>query len=77
VTVPEGLSLTEMVEFGYAQTQQAHARWLNNPQIMPHLRSTSIGDMFTDGEGNLYVVESCGFQPYQPKAISPVGNGLH
>lgn len=72
VTVPEGFSLTEMLEFGYAQTQHAHTSWFNNPQVVPHLRSTSMGDMIGDDEGNIYVVESFGFQPYQPKAISPV-----
>lgn len=72
VTVPDGLSLTEMLEFGYAQTQHVHTSWFNNPPVMPHLRSTSMGDMIGDNEGNLYVVESFGFQPYQPKAISPV-----
>jgi hypothetical protein len=72
VTVPEGLSLTEMLEFGYAQTQHVHTSWFNNPQVMAHLRSTSMGDMIGDNEGNLYVVESFGFQPYQLKAISQV-----
>lgn len=57
VTVPEGLSLTEMLEFGYTQTQHVHTSWFNNPQVMVHLRSTSMGDMIGDGEGNLYVVE--------------------
>ena len=72
VTVPEGLSLTEMLEYGYVQTQHAHTSWFNNPPVMPHLRSTSMGDMITDNDGNLYVVESFGFQPYQPRAIAPV-----
>lgn len=72
VTVPEGLSLTEMLEFAYAQTQHAHSSWFNNPQVMAHLRSTSTGDLVADSDSNLYVVESFGFQPYQPKAIHPV-----
>lgn len=72
VTVPEGLSLNEMLEFGYAQTQHAHISWFNHPQVMAHLRSTSVGDVIADDKGNLYVVESFGFQPYQPQAIAPV-----
>lgn len=72
VTVPEGLSLTEMLEFAYAQTQHAHSSWFNNPQVMAHLRSTSAGDLIADSDGNLYVVESFGFHPYQPKATHPV-----
>lgn len=72
VTVPEGLSVTEMLEFVYVQTQHTHTSWFNNPQVMPHLRSTSVGDLISDDEGNLYVVESCGFQPYQPQVMAPV-----
>ncbi|MCA9922857.1 MAG: hypothetical protein KC421_10815 [Anaerolineales bacterium] len=72
VTVPEGLSLTKMLAFAYAQTQHAHSSWFNNPPVMAHLRSTSAGDLIADSDGNLYVVESFGFQPYQPKAIRPV-----
>ena len=72
VTVPEGLSLTEMLEFAYAQTQHVHSSWFNNPQVMAHLRSTSAGDLVTDGDGNLHVVESFGFQPYLPEDVVPV-----
>lgn len=72
VTVPEGLSLTKMLAFAYAQTQHAHSNWFNNPPVMAHLRSASAGDLITDSDGNFYVVESFGFQPYQPKAIRPV-----
>jgi len=72
VTVPEGLPLTEMLEYAYAQTQHAHSAWFNNQQVMAHLRSSSVGDLIADNEGNLHVIESFGFQPYQPKAIAPV-----
>ncbi len=72
VTVPEGLSLTEMLEFAYAKTQHTHSSWFNNPQVMAHLRSTSTGDLITDSDGNLYVVESFGFQSYQPEVVAPV-----
>jgi len=66
------LSLTGILEFAYAKTQHAHSSWFNNPQVMAHLRSTSAGDLISDSDNNLYVVESFGFQPYQPKAIAPV-----
>ena len=72
VTVPVGLSVVEMLEFGYAQTQHVDTSWFNNPGVMVHLRSTSVGDLIADNEGNLHVVESFGFQPYQPKAIRPI-----
>lgn len=72
ISVPNGLSLPESLEFGYAQTQHVDTSWFNNPSVMVHLRSTSVGDLIADNEGNLHVVESFGFQPYQPKAIAPV-----
>ena len=72
ISTPDGLSLPESLEFGYAQTQHVDTSWFNNPGVMVHLRSTSVGDLIADNEGNLHVVESFGFQPYQPKAIAPV-----
>lgn len=72
ISVPDGLSLPESLEFGYAQTQHVGTSWFNNPGVMVHLRSTSVGDLIADNEGNLHVVESFGFQPYQPKGIAPV-----
>lgn len=72
ISIPDGLSLPESLEFGYAQTQHVDTSWFNNPGVMVHLRSTSVGDLIADNEGNLHVVESFGFQPYQPKAIAPV-----
>ena len=72
VTVPEGVSLTERLAFAYAQTQHANRSWFDNPQVMAHLRSTSVGDLMADSDGSLYVVEPFGFEPYQPKAIDPV-----
>jgi hypothetical protein len=38
---------------------------------MLHVRSTSLGDVLADEQGNLFVVESMGFRPYQPRAIRP------
>jgi hypothetical protein len=72
VTAPDGLPLNALLDVGYAKTQHAHGSWFSNPQVLVHLRSTSVGDLITDGDGNLYVVESFGFQPYQPKVVTPV-----
>ncbi len=73
VMAPDSLPLPALLEVGYTQTQHGYDRdsWFNNPQVLPHLRSTSVGDLITDGNGNLYVVESVGFQPYQPQTIAP------
>lgn len=73
VMAPDSLPLPALLEVGYAQTQHGydHDSWFNNPQVLTHLRSTSVGDLITDGDGNLYVVERVGFQPYQPQAIAP------
>ncbi len=74
VTVPAGLTLDEMLGVAYARTQHGyeHPSWFNDPDVIPHLRSTSVGDLIANSDGNLYVVESFGFQPYQPRAIAPV-----
>jgi len=74
VTVPANLSLDEMLGAAYARTQHGYENpsWFNDLDVIPHLRSTSAGDLIADSDGNLYVVESFGFQPYQPRAIAPV-----
>jgi hypothetical protein len=63
-----------MLDVAYARTQHGyeHPSWFNDPDVIPHLRSTSAGDLIADSGGTLYVVESFGFQLYQPKAIHPV-----
>ena len=38
---------------------------------LAHLRSTSVGDLIDDGEGNLHVAKPVGFQPCRPQAITP------
>jgi hypothetical protein len=59
--------------------------WWNNPEVRLHVRSTSVGDVLEvcpdrpseaepdqgDGLENRFVVESMGFQRYQPRAIRP------
>lgn len=74
VIVPADSSLHEMLGAAYAKTQHGyeHPSWFNDPNVIPHLRSTSVGDLIADDDGNLYVVESFGFQPYRPRAVSPV-----
>ncbi len=90
VTVPAGLTLDEMLGAAYARTQHGYEypSWFNDPDVIPHLRSTSVGDVLeactesrspersrrgsrSDEQGNLFVVESMGFRPYQPRAIHP------
>jgi hypothetical protein len=68
-----------MLGAAYAWTQHGYLRdsWFNDPAVMPHLRSTSVGDLLATEDGTLYVVESFGFQPYRPKAISPLHKLAH
>lgn len=64
------MPLVERLGLAFRQTQHTDTGWFNNPDVMTHLRSTSVGDLIDDGEGNLYVVESFGFQPYRPPATA-------
>jgi hypothetical protein len=66
------MPLVERLGLAFRQTQHTGTAWFNNPDVMTHLRSTSVGDLIDDGDGNLYVVESFGFQPYRPPAAAPV-----
>lgn len=72
VRTAEDLPLEKLLDAGYARTQHLDTSWYNNPDVMVHLRSTSVGDVISLPDGTLYVVESCGFKPYQPKAVRPV-----
>lgn len=74
ILVPAGSSLDERLGAAYTQTQHGHnyPSWFNDPQIIPHLRSTAVGDLIADHEGNFYVVEHFGFQPYQPATQDPL-----
>ncbi|MBK8986270.1 MAG: hypothetical protein IPM39_09340 [Chloroflexi bacterium] len=69
-----GLELNDMLGAAYAWTQHGYLypSWFNDPAVTPHLRSTAVGDLLATEDGALYVVESFGFQPYRPKAISPI-----
>jgi hypothetical protein len=74
VTVPEDALPHQALSWSYRQTQHlddADCGWWNHSDVMLHVRSTSVGDVLVDEQGNLFVVESTGFRPYQPRAIRP------
>lgn len=66
--LPASLSQTEQLDQAFAHTQHGvhYASWFHDPTVIPHLRSTSVGDLLALGNGQLFVVERVGFQPYQP-----------
>jgi hypothetical protein len=86
VKVSEEYSTEQALEVAFRQTQHVDDSWWNNPDVMLHVRSTSVGDVLEvcterpnevepgrDDEGvNLFVVEGMGFRPYRPVAIRPV-----
>lgn len=51
------MPFVERLSLAFRQTQHTDSAWFNNPDVMTHLRSTSVGDLIDDGDGNLYVVE--------------------
>jgi hypothetical protein len=72
VEAPDALSPAEMLEFAYMKTQHGDkVSWYNNPEVTTYLRSTSVGDLIADAAGKLHVVESAGFQLYQPDIDTP------
>jgi len=76
VQVPETekTPIEQALEIAYRQTQHlddVDGGWWNRKSVMLHIRSTSVGDVLADEQGNLFVVESVGFRPYQPRAIRP------
>ena len=71
VEVPEETPGEQALETAYRQTQHLDASWWDNVGVMLHVRSTSVGDVLADEQGNLFVVESMGFRPYRPRAIRP------
>lgn len=71
VEVPEETPGEQALETAYRQTQHLDVSWWDNAGVMLHVRSTSVGDVLADEQGNLFVVESMGFRPYQPRAIRP------
>jgi hypothetical protein len=79
IEVPEETPGEQALEIAYRQTQHlddVDGGWWNRESVMLHVRSTSVGDVLADEQGNLFVVESgpcmgLGFRPYQPRAIRP------
>lgn len=74
ILVSAGSSLDKRLGVAYAQTQHGYTypSWFHDPQVIPHLRSTAVGDLMADLDENLYVVENFGFQPYQPVPKDPL-----
>jgi hypothetical protein len=77
VQLPEGTPVEQALEITFQKTQHLDDSWWNNDSVMLHVRSTSVGDVLADEEGNLFVVENMGFRPlrqaqcklYQPGTI--------
>lgn len=68
----EDLPLDRLLDAGYARTQHLDTSWYNNPDVVVHLRSTSVGDVVGLADGSLHVVESFGFKLYQPQVVKPI-----
>lgn len=71
VQIPAEVSAEQALEIAFRQTQHVARSWWANDDVLLHVRSTSVGDMLADEQGNLFVVESVGFQTYQPRAVRP------
>lgn len=71
VQIPAEVPAERALEIAFRQTQHVARPWWDNDDVLLHVRSTSVGDVLADEQGNLFVVESVGFQSYQPRAIRP------
>jgi hypothetical protein len=85
VQVSEEVPTKQALEIAFRQTQHVDRSWWDNDGVILHARSTSVGDVLevsterlneversrSDGQGNLFVVESMGFRAYRPSAIRP------
>lgn len=71
IEIEAGLSPDEKLERAYARTQHGvhYASWFHDPTVIPHLRSSAVGDFIALENGELFVVERLGFQPYQPNTV--------
>lgn len=69
VTIANELPTPQALDIAFAQTQHLDVPRYHNLGVLPHLRSTSVGDLLADDNGRFFVVESCGFQPYQPPSL--------
>lgn len=72
VQVPADMAPEEMLNTAYARTQHGYlySSWFQDPTVIPHLRSTSVGDLLATDTGALFVVERLGFRPFRPIASS-------
>ena len=84
VQIPAEMSAERALEIAFRQTQHVARPWWDNDDVLLHVRSTSVGDILeactesgrsvrrrSDKQGNMFVVESVGFQSYQPRAVRP------
>jgi len=71
VQMPAEVPAERALEIAFRQTQHVAQPWWANDDVLLHVRSTSVGDVLADEQGNLFVVESVGFQAYQPRAVRP------
>ena len=71
VQIPAEVPTEQALEIAFRQTQHVARPWWDNDDVLLHVRSTSVGDMLADEQGNMFVVESIGFQSYQPRAVRP------
>lgn len=71
VQIPAEVPAEQALEIAFRQTQHVARPWWENDDVLLHVRSTSVGDVLADEQGNLFVVESVGFQAYQPRAVRP------
>ena len=72
VRVPGALTIEEALSWAYARTQHIDHAWWNNEDVLLHARSTSVGDLLEDENGNHHVVERIGFQPWRPIVVNNV-----
>ena len=70
VRVPDGLTGEEALSWAYGRTQHIDNAWWNNDDVLLHVRSTSVGDLLEDEDGDCYVVERVGFRPWRPIVVS-------
>lgn len=73
VAMAEGMNGEAMLTSAYERTQHGvrYASWFSDPIVIPHLRSTSVGDVLILPDGTTHVVEAVGFRPLQTRALRP------
>jgi hypothetical protein len=71
VSVSDEMTEDEMLATAYGRTQHGavYASWFQDPSVIPHLRSTSVGDLLLLPDGTVHVVEMVGFRRFQPHVV--------